>query len=862
MSADLLASKTTIIMNGTVEPPTRRPLPRSANSSASPDRLRTAKGQRPGSSDSDTSAGSNATSLSVAKRSPYNAQLPTFTNLERGNNSNTSLTNYTRPSAQYMPHGDSGSTARRSSPLAPAAEFQKHRPRQHSQGFFEPSLPSASLSDHSHMAGLTASQIAAQAAFQHQNAAHMRRRSQTVPDTQAEAGPVRRTSKGAISPLQTGQEDGSTGAPTEPQYRNGLVGNNASATAASSAFTRSMTHLTATSPVEGPEKESKKGLKGLRGLRPKHIGISRDKDKEARDKPLPSPNKLPGTSGLSHVMNASTTSLADTLSSNNSSMYNLNNGSTSTMVSVPGLDRGVSYEKEKTHKHHGLRQKLKMKDKDDHHNLPLSSANSNSRPLDANNPTSLYSFAPPSPGPTSGFAKSVSGLDLRHAGRALREKKKEERANASNLNLEPISSRGETEGDFAGLGLGTTLSNHSAAGSYMSTTPHANDPALREILSGFGLHNMTVDDAWDFLKAKILVIFEGEDVRIAVEDLNRLVIIHVQKCVHRHAPSIIIEDLNELFQTGFLSLNHTLRAVPDERLVPHLVNMWLFVFGKVLPYMQAVFLPLDHEFKGRGSVLTTPQAAAEFWGVLPNSDHGGALSSSPPTDGRDGITAAGDELEVRRTLLISFRDTVILPRYNVLKATFSRLSLESIDASLAALAASSNAASTGDRPGTAQSLDPNFASYSSQSSTLLGALSSAGRSRATSNVSNPAQEVAFESFSSPPAARPSDSSSAQVTETVGRMLQCVSVLASVQSGDEAQGKVEELAKELKLNWLGRGRTGRNRRGFVGTRVARPMTLRSVETVREREGSPTPTPTRAGTVNNKDREREEKRKSML
>jgi hypothetical protein len=94
------------------------------------------------------------------------------------------------------------------------------------------------------------------------------------------------------------------------------------------------------------------------------------------------------------------------------------------------------------------------------------------------------------------------------------------------------------------------------------------------------------------------------------------------------------------------------------------------------------------------------------------------------------------------------------------------------------------------------------------------------------------------------------------------MLQCVSVLASVQSGDEAQGKIEELAKELKLNWLGRGRTGRNRRGFVGTRVARPMTLRSVETVREREGSPTPTPTRAGTVNNKDREREEKRKSML
>ena len=32
--------------------------------------------------------------------------------------------------------------------------------------------------------------------------------------------------------------------------------------------------------------------------------------------------------------------------------------------------------------------------------------------------------------------------------------------------------------------------------------------------------------------------------------------------------------------------------------------------------------------------------------------------------------------------------------------------------------------------------------------------------------------------------------------------------------------VEELNKLLKLNWLGRGRTGRNRRGIVGGRVKR------------------------------------------
>lgn len=57
-----------------------------------------------------------------------------------------------------------------------------------------------------------------------------------------------------------------------------------------------------------------------------------------------------------------------------------------------------------------------------------------------------------------------------------------------------------------------------------------------------------------------------------------------------------------------------------------------------------------------------------------------------------------------------------------------------------------------------------------------------------------------------------------VTETVGRVLQCVSVLASVLSNDDKQAKMDELAKTLKHNWLSRGRTGRNRRGFVGTKT--------------------------------------------
>jgi len=566
-------------------------------------------------------------------------------------------------------------------------------------------------------------------------------------------------------------------------------------TAANAAFPRS-TQVSPNPPNhEPPEKEHKLRTEKskLKLFSKPKSGSSKDSDKE---KPLPSPNKvgLSGPSGLKNMVNPSVTSFADSLNSSASSLYSTNNASTSTLVP---LDRQTNYEKEKAHKHHFLsRQKNKLKDKIvDDHTLPLSSASSNSKPLDPNGPSPLYSFAPAPPSPAS---SSFSGLDLRHGGRALREKKKEEKA----IPYAPPFAPKKADIDRVDWATGGALSGGpglapSALGS--SSSSYAADiPTNPAALAGFGLNNMRPEDVWDFLKAKLLVIFEGEELRIPVEDLNRLVTIHIQRCIVKRTPTIITEDLRDLFYTGFTSLNQTLHGLPDRGLVPHLVNMWLFVFGTVLPYMQAVFLPLDLEFKGHGSLMTS-QEALDFWGANPDStDH-----------------AFGNEFDVRRIVLISYRDNIVLMHYEILKNTFSRLSLDSINVGVSPIVDVFDGV-VGGRPGTAASLDPGVSSFNSQGSTLLG---DGGRSRATSNLSAPE----LPSFGSPPTRNnirpnqgPPDSS--QVTETVGRMLQCVSVLASVQSGDDAQAKMENLAKLLKLNWLGRGRTGRNRRGFVGGRV--------------------------------------------
>jgi HbrB-like len=384
---------------------------------------------------------------------------------------------------------------------------------------------------------LTASQIAAQAAMQHQQVQHSRQRSQTVPNPHSppEIAGGRRNPN-SPPPLQPGPTD------ARGVYHNGLLGSYAAATsAANAAFPRSAISSPGLPGTDAPllsDKEHKQKSKMKLFSKPRSVGISKDKDKDKdidrKDKPLPSPKKINSASPLPR-MNPSSVSLADSLASSPpSSLYYNANSSTSTLQ--PPSEKTGTTEK---HKHYFLsRQKHKAAEREEHHHLPLSSASSNSKPRDPLAPQSLYSFAPSSPGPSAtSFAKSMSGLDLRHGGRALREKKKEEKASAAASAASGATNMG-TEGELPVSGEWpgpSSLGSAAGAASFLgaaapSVSTYSSAPSVYggDIggvtgLQGFGLHGMTPDDAWPFLKAKLLVIFEDEDLRLPVEDFNRLV---------------------------------------------------------------------------------------------------------------------------------------------------------------------------------------------------------------------------------------------------------------------------------------------------------------------------------------------------
>lgn len=281
---------------------------------------------------------------------------------------------------------------------------------------------------------------------------------------------------------------------------------------------------------------------------------------------------------------------------------------------------------------------------------------------------------------------------------------------------------------------------------------------------GSSVMDMGSDDVWQTICVRVLPLFNGEGLKMAIEDLNELASAYTKRAMESSSLHILFSDVSELLESGMLTLSSKLnislanysnsamvnpisptttlssptaaefikytasRAADSEKLLSRLVESWTFFFGTVLPYWEGVFLPLQMEFRygtafkplWRDRNLTTVEV-----GGLKNAQR--------------------EDLDVRRMALVAFRDHVILP--------------------------------------IADTLEPLFAA-SSQSSRA---------DPAPSIISSPARKSPARKRDTPTVSQDEDGQN----HTYGRLLQMANVLASVLSHDDAQHRMDGMLASLK-----------------------------------------------------------------
>ncbi|KAF8891702.1 HbrB-like-domain-containing protein [Infundibulicybe gibba] len=163
-------------------------------------------------------------------------------------------------------------------------------------------------------------------------------------------------------------------------------------------------------------------------------------------------------------------------------------------------------------------------------------------------------------------------------------------------------------------------------------------------------------DPWGALHVHVLPLFNGEPLRIPIEDLNILVKRHIRAVVSASPPKALAKlekDASELISSGMVTLNSKLKGIDDERLLGLVVETWVFFWDQVLTYVEGVLLPLQTDAL-LSSLYRNPKA--HHRAVSPNRQ--GKISISSLSSG---FQTTSYHIDVRTVALRSFRDKVVLP---------------------------------------------------------------------------------------------------------------------------------------------------------------------------------------------------------
>ncbi|KAI0093316.1 HbrB-like-domain-containing protein [Irpex rosettiformis] len=176
--------------------------------------------------------------------------------------------------------------------------------------------------------------------------------------------------------------------------------------------------------------------------------------------------------------------------------------------------------------------------------------------------------------------------------------------------------------------------------------------------SGMNVASSGTDTAWPTLHQLILPLFNGEPLKVPIEELNTLVKHHIQVVVSStpsKALGSLEHDAAEIIQNGMVTLSAKLNGIEDEKMISRVVDLWTFFWGQVLPYVEGALLPLQTE-PLLSSLYRMPKSHKPSSPVTMPQHGKGAGSSS----------FKAQQIDIRTMALQSFRDQIIYPVYHTL----------------------------------------------------------------------------------------------------------------------------------------------------------------------------------------------------
>ena len=194
-----------------------------------------------------------------------------------------------------------------------------------------------------------------------------------------------------------------------------------------------------------------------------------------------------------------------------------------------------------------------------------------------------------------------------------------------------------------------------------SSAPLSNVSAFAQSLFGHhtptGASGSTAGDAmsiWQSICVRIFPLFNHETLGSPVESIADSTEAYVRLVFERDAAqalSVLEENLRKSVLIGLLSVTTKLQGHEDASLLKGLMKSWQFYYGTVIPYTTACLLP-----------LSTSAAQLAFRYQAAQQRHLPPIQDAEANPQRTKVLLPAQQgIDIRRVMLVAFRDRVVLP---------------------------------------------------------------------------------------------------------------------------------------------------------------------------------------------------------
>ena len=162
---------------------------------------------------------------------------------------------------------------------------------------------------------------------------------------------------------------------------------------------------------------------------------------------------------------------------------------------------------------------------------------------------------------------------------------------------------------------------------------------------------------WQNICVRLFPLFNSELLTTSVESIIDLTEAYVRLTFERDASqalAVLHENLYKSAQTGLLSVTTRLQGHEGYSLLHALVVAWQFYYGTLLPYLEACLFPLESHAAQLAYMQQAARQRAPHDSQTPWIEEPAKGDTRPTPSMFQGV-------DVRRVLLLAFRDRVVLP---------------------------------------------------------------------------------------------------------------------------------------------------------------------------------------------------------